>query len=329
MRRRTFIAGLGGIVAWPQASRAQQPHGKRLVGVLVGFAESDHGAQSWVGTFRNALTNLGWAEGTNIQIEVRWAVAGADRTTALAKQLVDLRPDAILGVTTPVTDVLIRETSTIPIVFVAVADPIASGFAASLGRPGGNVTGFALYEPEMGGKWVQLLKEIAPSIQRIALLFNPRTSVPVKIYMPSIEAAASSLAVKVNLTPIAARDEIESIIVAEARNPGSGVLVLPDSFTTANRELIISLTAHYRLPAIYNAVIFAESGGLIAYGGNFSESFRAAAAYIDRLLKGEKTADLPVQAPTKFDLIINLRAAKSIGIDVPIHLQQLATEVIE
>lgn len=330
MRRREFIAGLASLVACPhQVSRAQQPGGKRLIGVLMGFAESDLGAQSWLSTFRSALTKLGWSEGSNLLIEVRWAVAGTDQISALAKELVDLRPDTILGVTTPVTGALIRETTTIPIVFVAVADPIASGFAASLGRPGGNVTGFALYEPGMGGKWVQLLKEIAPNILRIKLLFNPTTSVPIKIYMPSIEAAASSLGVEVNLTPVQARDEIESIIAAEARNSGTGIVVMPDSFTTANRELITELTARHRLPAIYNATIFAESGGLIAYGGNFAEQFREAAAYIDRLLKGAKTADLPVQTPTKFDLIINLKTAKSMGVDVPIYLQQLATELIE
>lgn len=219
-----------------------------MIGVLMGFAKSDLGAQSWLSTFRNALTKLGWLEGRDLEIEVRWAVAGADRTSALARELVDLSPDAILAVTTPVTGVLVRETNTIPIVFVAVADPITSGFAASLGRPGGNVTGFALYEPGMGGKWVQLLKEIAPGILRIALLFNPTTSVPVKIYMPSIEAAASSLGMKVSLTPVQARDEIERAIVAEARNSDTGIVVMPDALTTANRELIIDLTARYRLP---------------------------------------------------------------------------------
>jgi putative ABC transport system substrate-binding protein len=329
MKRRAFVAGLGGLVAWPLALRAQQAGSKRLVGVLMGFAESDAGAQSWLSTFRSALAKLGWLEGSNLQIEVRFAVAGTDQVSALAKDLVGLRPDAILGVTTPVTGGLIRETTTIPIVFVAVADPIASGFTASLGRPGGNVTGFALYEPGMGGTWVQLLKEIAPGIQRIALLFNPTTSVPVKIYMPSIEIAALFHGVEVNLTPVRTRDEIESLIAAEAQNAGTGIVVLPDSFTTANRELIIELAARHRLPAIYNAIVFTESGGLIAYGGNFAEQFREAAAYIDRLLKGAKTADLPVQTPTKFDLVINLKTAKSIGLDVPAHLQQLATEVIE
>jgi putative ABC transport system substrate-binding protein len=247
----------------------------------------------------------------------------------LAKELVDLRPDVILGQTTPVTDALIRGTRTIPIVFVTVSDPIASGFATSLARPGGNVTGFALFESSMGGKWVELLKQIAPRTVHVALLFNPATVVPLKIYMPSIQAAASSLAIQVSSVPVHAKDEIEGVIAAQARNPGGGLIVTPDSFTTSNRELISALAARYGVPTIHNATTYAESGGLIAFGTDFVEQFRQVAGYIDRILKGAKPADLPVQNPTKFKLIINLKAAKGLDLDVPLHLQQAADEVIE
>ena len=278
---------------------------------------------------RGSLAKLRWTEGDNLRIEVRWATGDTDRIRTLAKELVDLRPDVILGQTTPVTDALIRGTRTIPIVFVTVSDPIASGFATSLARPGGNVTGFALFESSMGGKWVELLKQIAPRTVHVALLFNPATVVPLEIYMPSIQAAASSLAIQVSTAPVHAKDEIEGVIAAQARNPGGGLIVTPDSFTTSNRELISALAARYGVPTIHNATSYAESGGLIAFGTDFVEQFRQVAGYIDRILKGAKPADLPVQNPTKFKLIINLKAAKGLNLDVPLHLQQAADEVIE
>jgi putative tryptophan/tyrosine transport system substrate-binding protein len=331
MRRRDFIKTIVASTAvWPLVARAQQPERMRLIGVLMGFAESDPDAPSWLATFRGALAKLGWTEGNNLRIELRWAPSGdTDRIRTLARELVELRPDAILSQTTPVTGALAGETRTIPIVFVTVSDPIASGFATSLARPGGNVTGFALFDSSTGGKWVQLLKEIAPRTVRVALLFNPATAVPLKIYMPSIQAAASSFAIQASAAPVHAKDEIEGVIAEQARNPGGGLIVTPDSFTTANRELISALAARYGVPAIHNATIFVESGGLIAFGTDFAEQFREAAGYIDRILKGEKPADLPVQQPTKFRLAINLKAAKALGLDVPLHLQQLADEVIE
>jgi putative ABC transport system substrate-binding protein len=246
-----------------------------------------------------------------------------------AKELVDLRPDAILSVTTPVTGALVRETHTIPIVIVTVADPISSGFVARLGRPGGNVTGFALYEPGMGGKWLELLKQIAPSVTRVALLFNPATTVPVKFYMSSIEAAASSFAIQATTAPVHAEDEFEGVIAALAGNPGAGLIVMPDLFNTINRDLIVAPAAHYRVPAIYYSRSLAESGGLISYGPDLGEQYPQAAGYIDRILKGEKPADLPIQMPIKVPLVINLKTANALGIDVPLHLQQLADEVIE
>ena len=240
MRRRQFISLLGSAaVAWPLAARALQAGQVRRIGVLIGFAESDPDVQSWFAALRGALAKLGWTEGSNIRIELRWAGYDPDRMKTFAKELVDLRPDAILSVTTPVTGALVRETHTIPIVIVTVADPISSGFVTSLGRPGGNVTGFALYEPGMGGKWLELLKQIAPGVKRVALLFNPATTVPVKFYMSSIEAAASSFAIQASTAPVHAKDEIEGVIAALAGNPGAGLIVMPDLFNTINRDLII------------------------------------------------------------------------------------------
>jgi putative tryptophan/tyrosine transport system substrate-binding protein len=301
----------------------------RLIGVLMGFAESNPIAQSEVATFRAALAKLGWTEGSNLRIELRWVADDADRDRTSARELVDLRPDVILSHTTAVTGALARETRTIPIVFVNVADPIASGFAASLARPGGNITGFTVDTSEQGGKWVQLLKDIAPHTVRVALLFNPATAAPLKIYMPNIQAAASSLTVQVSAAPVHAKDEIEGVIAAQGRNPGGSLIVLPDQFNVANRELIIALAARYGVPAIYTNRFYPESGGLIAYGSDFTEQFRQAPEYIDRILKGTKPADLPVQAPTKFELIINLKTANALGITVPQSLLSRADEVIE
>jgi putative ABC transport system substrate-binding protein len=247
----------------------------------------------------------------------------------LAKELVDLRPDAIFGVTTPVISALARETRTIPIVFAAVSDPIGSGFVANLAHPGGNITGFATHDPALGGKWVALLKEIAPRTVRVALIFNPATTVPLQFFLPSIQAAASSLAVEVSAAPVHAKDQIEGAIAPQGRNPGSGLIVMPDVFNELNRELIIALAASYGVPAIYYNRFFSEPGGLITYGDARGEQFRLAAGYIDRVLKGEKPADLPVQVPTKFELIINLKTARALGLQVPASLQQIADDVIE
>jgi putative ABC transport system substrate-binding protein len=329
MRRREFITLIGGAAAWPLAARAQQPDRMRLIGVLMGYAESDRIAQSWLAAFRGALTKLGWTEGSNLRIEVRWSAGDADRMRTSAKELVGLRPDAIFGVTTPVVGALARETRTIPIVFTSVSDPIGSGFAANLAHPGGNITGFTVNDPAAGGKWVQLLKEIAPRTLHVALLFNPETTVPIQFFMPSIQAAASSFAIEVSAAPVHAKDEIEGVIAAQARNPGGGLIAMPDVYNDANRELIIALTARYGVPAIYYNRFFSAPGGLISFGEARDEQFRLAAGYIDRILKGEKPADLPLQAPTKFELIINLKTAKALDLQVPLQLQQLADELIE
>jgi putative ABC transport system substrate-binding protein len=327
MRRREFITLLSGAATWPFTAHAQQPERMRRIGVLMGFAESDPAAQSWLAAFRNALTRLGWSEGSNLRIEVRWGAADPDRIRTLAKELVDLRPDAIFNQTTPVTDALARVTQTIPIVFVYVADPIGSGFAASLARPGRNITGFTYVEPTTGGKWVELLKEIAPRTAHVALLFNPETAP--KFYMPSIQAAASSFAVEASVAPVHARDEIAGVIAAQARSPGGGLIVMPDVFNDANGELIIALATSSGVPAIYPRPVFAETGGLIAYGADLAEQFRQAAGYIDRILKGANPGDLPVQRPTKFELVINLKTAKALGLTIPPTVLALADEVIE
>ena len=329
MRRREFITLLGGATGWPLAVCAQQPARLRRIGVLIGFAETDPAVRSWLGAFRDTLANLGWTEGSNLRIEVRWAGDDPDRMKTFAKELVDLRPDAILSVTTPVTNALIRETQTIPIVIVTVADPISSGFVANLGRPGGNLTGFALYEPSMGGKWLELLKQIAPGVTQVALLFNPATTVPVKFYMSSIEAAASSFAIQASTAPVHAKDEIEGVIATLAGNPGAGLIVMPDLFNTVNCDMIIAIAARSRVPAIYFVRAFTDSGGLISYGPDFAEQYPQTAEYIDRILKGEKPANLPVQAPTKFELIINLKTAKALGLTIPDKLMALADELIE
>src|SRR5215471_6509416 len=330
MRRREFITLVGGAAAgWPLTAPAQQPDRMRLIGVLMGYAESDRAAQSWLAAFRGALPKLGWTEGSNLRIEVRWSANDLDRMRTLAKELVDLRPDAILGATTPVTGALARETKTISIVFAGVSDPIGSGFVANLAHPGGNITGFMSNDPAgtLGGKWVELLKEIAPRTVRVELLFNPATAVPLQYSLPSIQAAAFSFAIQVNAAPVHAKDEIERVIAAQTRDPDGGLIVMPDVFNDVNREVIVALAARYSVPAIYFNRFF--SGGLISYGDVRSEQFRLAAGYIDRILKGEKPADLPLQVPTKFELIINLKTAEALGLTVPDKLLARADEVIE
>jgi len=327
MRRREFITFLGGAAAgWPLVARAQQPEGLRRIGVLMGVADDQ---QPYVTAFRDALTKLGWAEGSKVRTEVRWAAGDADKIRSFAKELVDLRPDVIVCQSTPVAAALVRATQTIPIVFVNVADPIGSGFVESLARPGRNLTGLTTDNPALGGKWVQLLKEIAPQTMRVALLFNPATAVPVKFYLPSVQAAASTSGIEVNATPVHAREEIEGVIAAQARDQGGSLIVTPDAFNAANHEHITSLAVRYHVPAMYYRREFAEAGGLIAYASDFAEQFPQAAPYVDRILKGAKPADLPVQGPTKFYLVINLKTAKSLGLDVPFGMQQRADALIE
>ena len=330
MRRREFITLIGGAAAWPLAARAQQPDRMRRIGVLMGNAESDSDARAWYAAFREGLQKLGWTEGRNTKIDTRWATPDdPESMLRLAKELVALQPDLLVSSTTPTTSALLQQTRTIPIVFAIVADPIGSGFVANFARPGGNVTGFIFTEPTMAGKWLELLKEIAPHIARVAMLFNPTSATYAEYWLKPLKAAAPSLAVEAIAAPVRDRSELETVIAAQAREPNGGLMVMPDSFTDTHRVEITSLAARYRLPAIYPFRFFAEVGGLLSYGVDRTDNFRRAATYVDRILKGEKPAELPVQAPFKFELVVNLKTARTIGLDIPLHLQQLADEVIE
>jgi putative ABC transport system substrate-binding protein len=330
MKRREFIALVGGAAAtWPAATRAQQAEQKRRIAVLMSFAESDASARAMFEGYRNALARLGWVEGKNIQMDVRWAAGNPDRMKTFAKELVELRPEAILVQGTVSTGSIARETRSIPIVFVNVADPVGSGFVASLAHPGGNVTGFMLDISMQGGKWVELLRELAPHIKHVALLHNAETGPPLQFFMPSIQVAASSLGLEVSAAPIHTKEEIEGVIIGQTRDPNGGLVVTPAAFHTVNRDLIIALAARYRLPTIYHERSYVDSGGLIAYTPDYGEHFQPAAGYIDRILRGAKAADLPVQAPTRFELFINLKTATELGLKVPQTLLITASEVVE
>jgi putative ABC transport system substrate-binding protein len=328
VRRREFITLLGGAAAtWPLAARAQQPERVRRIGVLIALAESDKEAQSWVATFREELRKLGWTEGRNIKIDTRWAIADVESMKRFAKELVALQPDFILTSSTPATAAMLQYTRTIPIIFVLVADPVGSGFVASLPRPGGNATGFTPIEGSLGGKWVELLKEIAPQIARVTLMFNPPTATFVEGYLNPFKAAAASLGVEANVAPVHDMPEVEFLV--SASEPNSGVVVIPDAFTISHRAEITLLATRYRVPAVYWSRSFAELGGLISYGPDVVDEYRRAASYADRILKGSKPSELPVQAPVKFELVINVKAAKAIGLDVSPTMLARADEVIE
>jgi putative ABC transport system substrate-binding protein len=331
IRRREFMTLLGGgAVGWPIAARAQQPDGVRRIGVLLGFAESDPVARTYLVAFRDGLRKLGWAEGRNVRIDVRWADAGdAEARQRFAKELVALEPDLILSHNTPTTAALLKQTRTIPIVFAIVSDPVGSGFVASFPRPGGNVTGFTNIEPTMAGKWLELLKEVAPRVNRVALLFNPATAPYAEYYLNPFKAAAVSFAVEAITAPVGDTPALESVIATLARAPNGGLVVMTDSFLVAHRAEITALAARYRLPAVYPFRSFTQVGGLLCYGNDLADSFRRAASYADRILRGEKPSELPVQAPVKFELVINLKTAKALGLTVPPMLLARADEVIE
>jgi putative ABC transport system substrate-binding protein len=329
--RREFITLLGGwTVTWPLAARAQQGGGIRRIGMLMGYPESDLDAQAFAAAFREGLQKLGWSEGRNIRIDTRWAKPDdAEARQQFAKELVAPQPDVILSHGTPTTAALLQQTRIIPIVFAAVANPVGSGFVASFARPGGNVTGFTVFEPTMAGKWLELLKEIAPRVNRVAFLFNPATAPYAEVYLNPFKAAAASFAVKAIAAPVHDAAELESVVAAHAREPNGGLIVMPDSFMASHRAEVISLGARYRLPAISPYRFYAELGGLLSYGNDFRDNFRRAAGYVDRILKGARPSELPVQAPVKFELVINMKTAKALGLDVPVQLQQRADEVIE
>jgi putative ABC transport system substrate-binding protein len=331
MKRREFLTLLGGAAAvWPRAAGAQTPDRVRRVGMLIGYAEDDPETQARLAAFRHGLETLGWTEGRNILIDYRFAPADPDQAQSFAKELVALRPDALVGNSTPATAALLHETRTIPVVFVGVSDPVGSGFVASIARPDGNTTGFTNFEPSLTGKWLQLLKKIAPGILRVSVLFNPKTAPGGgSFFLAPFESAARSFAVEPIAAPVGDAAEIESALASIAREPGGGLIVMPDAFTTVHRKLIIEQAAARRLPVIFPYHYQVVEGGLMAYGVDTVDLLRRAAPYVDRILKGEKPADLPVQAPTKFSLVINLNTAKALGLTVPLTLQDLADEVIE
>src|SRR3984893_1254494 len=327
IRRRDFIALFGGAaVVRPLAARAQQPDRVRRVGVLMGIADDPEG-QARVVVFRQALQALGWTEGRNVQFIYRWSAGDVMRARPFAKELLDLRSDVILANTTPVAVAVRDTTRTTPTVFVQVSDPVAAGVVQSLARPGGNLTGFTNFEPSIASKWLELLKGVAPNITRVAYLFNPNTA-PL-FYARAVETAAPLLSVKPFDAAVHNADEMERVIEQFARESDSALLVLPDLFTATNRQSIIALAAQHRLPAVYPFRYFVANGGLMSYGIEMLETYRQAASYVDRILKGERPSDLPVQQPTKFELVINLKTAKALGLDVPATVLARADEVIE
>jgi ABC-type uncharacterized transport system substrate-binding protein len=330
MDRRAFLAGSLGALAGPVVVGAQHADRIRRVGLLIPFAESDVEAQTQVAAFLGALRTLGWDEGRNVRIDYRWAARDTTRIRASAKELVELQPDVILARTTPVTAALQRETSTIPIVFVVVSDPVGDGLVAAVARPGANITGFTNVDASLGGKWLQLLKEIAPRIKRIAFVFDPRMAPGGGAYYRRlIEDAAPSIGVQVIETAVHDAVDIKRAIEGFVREPNGGLIVLPDVTTINHRRTTISLAAHHRLPAIYPTDYFTKDGGLISYGADYLDLYRKAASYVDRILRGAKPIDLPVQGPIKFQLTINLKTAKALGLTIPPAVLARADEVIE
>jgi putative tryptophan/tyrosine transport system substrate-binding protein len=328
MRRREFIVGLGA-AAWPLVGRAQQRDRVRRIGVVMAYAESDPNAQMLVAAFRDEMQRLGWFEGNNIQIDFRYAADDQARIRALAIELLGKSPDLMVSNSNFVTAILQSEVRTIPLVFVSVSDPEGSGFVTNLARPTGNVTGFANFQPSMGSKWLEMLRQIAPTINRVGLMLHPEP--PNVGYWKSAEAAAPSLNIELVALEVNYRAEIESALATfdGAGDPLSGLVVAPNVVAFANSNLIVSLAARYRLPAIYPFAFYAKGGGLISYGFDAADQFRQGAIYADKILRGAKPADLPVQHPTKFQIVINLKTAKALGLEVPPSLLARADEVIE
>jgi putative ABC transport system substrate-binding protein len=328
MQRRQFIALLGGAATWPLAAQAQQPERMRRIGVLLNQAADDPNYLAWVGAFRQSLQELGWVDGRNVQIDIHSATPNPADIRRQAAELVALAPDVILAPGTATVGPLMRATRTVPIVFPIIADPVAGGFVDSLAHPGGNATGFMLFEYSISGKWLELLKQIAPGVKRVAVLGDP--DIPTgPAQFGVIQAVAPSLRVEVNSFNKRDASEIERAVTAFAQTPNGGLIVTAGGPAMAHRDLVITLAARHKLPAVYHDRAFVDAGGLLSYGPDRIELYRRAAGYVDRILKGEKPADMPVQAPTKYQLVINLKTAKALGLDVPVHLQQIADEVIE
>jgi putative tryptophan/tyrosine transport system substrate-binding protein len=330
MRRREFITLIGGAAAgWPLAARGQRPDRVRRVGVLMAVAESDPDVQKGIAIFRQKLRELGWSDGHNIRIDIRWGGGDVELIQTLAKELVDPQPDVLVGHSTPSAKALLKQTGAIPIVFLTVTDPLGQGLVTSLSDPGGNITGFSVFEFSLGSKWLETLKQIAPAIRRVTAIFNPETAPYYGLYLQSISAAQPALAVQSVAAPVHSITDIENVIRKVASQPDNGLFVLPDSHNVVHRKRIIELTAKFRLPTIYYFRYFVSDGGLLSYGPDEMDIFQRTAGYVDRILRGANPSDLPVQQPTKFELVINLNTAKEMGIEIPAALLARADEVIE
>jgi len=329
MKRRTFITLLGGAAAWPLVARAQQSRLPRLA-ALMAFAENDPEEQARVNAFKRGFEALGWSEGSNIQVDWRFANTELAKMETYAAELVSMQPDVIFCENTPVVAALLRHTRSIPIVFVQVGDPLGSGFVSSWTKPGGNATGFTNFEPSLTGKWLELLMDFAPGTKRAAIIFNPQTAPTGGSYfLPSFQAAATAYGVQPIVSTVRSAWDVQEAVTSLGREPDGGLLVMPDTFLVPHRKLVLDIVARYRLPAIYPYRYWINDGGIIAYGIVTPDVYRRAASYVDRILKGQKSTELPVQQPTKFELVINVRAAKALGLEVPATLLARADEVIE
>ena len=328
MRRREFITLLGGAAAWPLAAKAQQSEQVRRVGWLIGQAADDADGKARLAAFVQGLQQLGWTDGRNVRIDTRWGGGDADRMRRYAAELVALAPDVILAGGTAAVGILLQATRTVPIVFASVADPVGAGYVDSVARPGGNATGFLLFEYGTSGKWLELLKEIAPGVTRVAVIRDAAIAAGIG-QLAAIQSVAPSFGVE--LTPLNVRDaaEIERAVTVFAKSSKGGLILTGSTLALVHRDLIITLAARHKLPAVYNSRLYVASGGLISYGPEFTDQYRQAAGYVDRILKGEKLADLSVQAPTKYELVINLKTAKNLGLDIPTPVLARADEVIE
>jgi putative ABC transport system substrate-binding protein len=326
IERRKFLATLGSAAAWPLAARAQQA-GK--IAVLSSLPENDPEGHARIAAFQEALGKLGWTEGRNIRFDVRWATPEVETIQRLAKQLVALQPDLIVTQNTPGTAAMLQQTRVIPIIFVNIVDPVGSGLVANFLRPGGNVTGFVSLESTIVGKWLELLKEVAPRVARVAVLFNPATAPFAEYYLTPFKAAARSFAVEAIAAPVRDLAALETVIAELAGKSNSGLIIMPDSFLIAHRAAVTSLAARHRVPAVYPYRHFTEVGGLLSYGNDQLDNYQRAASYADRILKGEKPSELPVQGPVKFEMTINLRTAKALNLEMPPNMVALADEVLE
>jgi putative tryptophan/tyrosine transport system substrate-binding protein len=330
MRRREFITLLGGAAAaWPLAVQAQQTGQTPRIGILNSLAETDLAPQAWDAAFRKRLNDLGWIDGRNIHLDYRWGAGSVERVKLFANELIKLTPDVLVGITTPATAALQAQTHTIPIVFAVVSDPVGSGFVASFAKPGGNITGFTNLESSLSSKWLELMHDIAPTVTRVAFLYNPQTAPYARYYLETFRSAAPALRIEPIEAPVHNAADVETVMTKIGGVGGAGILVMSDTSMTVYRERIRSLAERYRLPTIYGYRFFVTGGGLMSYGIDLAETLRGAATYVDHILRGAKPDQLPVQEPAKFELVINLKTAKALGLDVPPHLQQLADEVIE